>query len=117
SEGASVVVNYYNRPEQAADTQAKCQGAGCKSVTIQADVSNTTDTRRLIDETYKQRGRCDIIVNNAGIEIASPFWDVTEKDYDAVVNVNLRGPFFLTQAFVRRLRDANLPGRVINISS
>jgi glucose 1-dehydrogenase len=117
SEGASVVVNYHNHPEQADDTQAKCQAAGGKAVTIQADVSILTDTQRLIDETYKQLSRCDILVNNAGIEIASPFWDVSEQDYDAVLNVNLKGPFFLTQAFVRRLRDAKLPGRVINISS
>src|SRR5207237_4686882 len=70
-----------------------------------------------IDETAKQLGRADILVNNAGIEIGAPFWDVAEKDYDAVLNVNLKGAFFLTQAFVRRLRDAKLPGRIINISS
>ena len=45
------------------------------------------------------------------------FWDVTEADYDAVLDVNLKGAFFLTQAFVRKLRDAKRPGRVINISS
>jgi glucose 1-dehydrogenase len=117
SEGATIVVDYRNHPEQAADTQAKCQAAGGKAITIQADVSILTDTQRLIDETYRQLGRADILVNNAGIEIESPFWDVTEKDYDAVLNVNLKGAFFLTQAFVRRLRDAKLPGRVINISS
>jgi len=73
--------------------------------------------QRLIDETYTQLGRADILVNNAGIEIEAAFWDVTEADYDAVLNVNLKGAFFLTQAFVRRLRDAKQPGRIINISS
>jgi glucose 1-dehydrogenase len=57
------------------------------------------------------------LVNNAGIEKGADFWDITEADYDAVLNVNLKGAFFLTQAFVRRLRDAKKPGRVINISS
>ncbi len=70
-----------------------------------------------VDQAYTQLGRCDILVNNAGIEIEAPFWEVTEKDYDAVLNVNLKGAFFLTQAFVRRLRDAKQPGRIINISS
>jgi glucose 1-dehydrogenase len=117
SEGATVVVDYRNHPEQANDTKAKCEAAGGKAITIQADVSILADTQRLVDETYKQLGRCDILVNNAGIEIESPFWEVTEAAYDAVLNVNLKGAFFLTQAFVRPLIKAKLPGRVINISS
>ena len=117
SEGATVVVDYRNHIEQAQDTKAKAEAAGGKAILVQADVSVLADTQNLVDQAYKQLGRCDILVNNAGIEIESPFWDVTEKDYDAVLNVNLKGAFFLTQAFVRRLRDAKLPGRVINISS
>jgi glucose 1-dehydrogenase len=116
-EGATVVVDYRNHPEQADDTKTKCEAAGGKAITIQADVSILADNQRLIDETYKQLGRADILVNNAGIEIESPFWEVTEKDYDAVLNVNLKGAFFLTQAFVRPLIKAKLSGRVINISS
>lgn len=117
SEGATVVVDYRNHPDQALDTQAKAEAAGGKACCVQADVSILADTQRLIDETYKQLGRCDILVNNAGIEIESPFWEVTEKDYDAVLNVNLKGAFFLTQAFVRPLIKTKQPGRVINISS
>jgi glucose 1-dehydrogenase len=117
SEGATVVVDYRSHPEQADDTKAKCEAAGGKAITIQADVSILADTQRLIDETYKQLGRADILVNNAGIEIESPFWEVTEAAYDAVLNVNLKGAFFLTQAFVRPLIKARLPGRIINISS
>jgi glucose 1-dehydrogenase len=117
SQGATVVVDYRNHPEQADDTKAKCIAAGGTAITIQADVSILADTQRLIDEAYTQLGRADILVNNAGIEIEAPFWEVTEKDYDTVLNVNLKGAFFLTQFFVRRLRDAKLPGRIINISS
>jgi glucose 1-dehydrogenase len=117
SEGATVVVDYRNHPEQANDTKTKCEAAGGKAITVQADVSILADTQRLIEQTYTQLGRADILVNNAGIEIKAPFWEVTEKDYDAVLNVNLKGAFFLTQAFVQRLISAKLPGRVINISS
>jgi glucose 1-dehydrogenase len=117
SQGATVVVNYRTHPDQADDTKAMCEAAGGKAITIQADVSLLADTQRLIDETYAQLGRADILVNNAGIEIEAPFWEITETDYDAVLNVNLKGAFFLAQAFVRRLRDAKLPGRIINISS
>jgi glucose 1-dehydrogenase len=117
SQGATVVVDYRNHPEQADDTKAKCIAAGGTAITIQADVSILADTQRLIDEAYTQLGRADILVNNAGIEIEAPFWEVTEKDYDTVLNVNLKGAFFLTQAFVRPLIKSKLPGRVINISS
>src|ERR1700721_1614483 len=117
SEGASVVVDYRNHSDQAQDTKTKAEAVGGKAILVQADVSVLADTQNLVDQAYKQLGRCDILVNNAGIEIEAPFWEVTEKDYDAVLNVNLKGAFFLTQAFVRRLRDAKLPGRVVNISS
>jgi glucose 1-dehydrogenase len=117
SEGATVVVDYRDHPEQADDTKAKAEAAGGKAITIQADVAKIADTQSLVDQTWQQLGRCDILVNNAGIEKEAAFLDVTEADYDAVLDVNLKGAFFLTQAFVRRLRDAKQPGRVINISS
>ena len=117
SEGATIVVDYRNRPEQAMDTKTKAEAAGGKAITVQSDVTRMADTQNLVDQAYLQLGRCDILVNNAGIEKRADFWDVTEQDYDAVLNVNLKGAFFLTQFFVRRLRDAKLPGRIINISS
>ena len=117
SEGASVVVNYRGKPDGANVTKSQIEAAAGKAITVQADVSKLTDTQSLVDQTYQQLGRCDILVNNAGIEKSADFWDVTEADYDAVLNVNLKGAFFLTQAFVRRLRDAKQPGRIINISS
>jgi len=117
TEGANIVVDYRNHPEGADDTKSKIEAAGSKAITVQADVSKLADTQNLIDQAYQQLGRCDILVNNAGVEKNAVFWDVTEADYDAVLGVNLKGPFFLTQAFVHRLRNAKQPGRVINISS
>jgi glucose 1-dehydrogenase len=117
SEGATVVVDYRNNIEKSQETASKAEAAGGKAILVRADVTSLSDTQNLIDQAYQQLGRCDILVNNAGIEKNAPFWDVTEADYDAVLNVNLKGAFFLTQAFVRRLRDAKLPGRIINISS
>ena len=71
----------------------------------------------MVDAGWEQLGKIDILVNNAGVEKGSEFTDVSEADYDLVLGVNLKGPFFTTQAFVKRLIAANLPGRVINISS
>jgi glucose 1-dehydrogenase len=116
-EGADCVVDYRDHIDQAQQTQGKIAAAGGKSILVHADVTNLADTEHLVAEAYAQLGRCDILVNNAGIEKGANFWDVTEADYDAVLNVNLKGAFFLTQAFVKRLLNAKQPGRVINISS
>ncbi len=116
-EGADCVIDYVVQPEEAQGTVAKITAAGGKAVTVQADVSVLTDCTKLIEQAWTQLGSCDILVNNAGIERSADFVDVTEADYDAVLGVNLKGAFFLTQAFVRKLKDAKKPGRVINISS
>jgi glucose 1-dehydrogenase len=117
SEGAAVVVDYRKNLDQAQETKSRIEASGSKAILVKADVSNLADTQNLVDQAHQQLGRCDILINNAGIEKEAAFWDVTEADYDAVLNVNLKGAFFLAQAFVRRLRDAKLPGRIINVSS
>jgi len=118
SEGASVVIDYHSHPEGAEETQKQIAASnGGKSVITQADVSTVEGGQKLVDAAWQQLGGCDILVNNAGIEKGADFWEVTEKDYDAVVDLNLKGAFFITQAFVRKLREAKKPGRVINISS
>ncbi len=117
SEGASVVIDYTGQIAGAEETLQQVQAAGGKGIIVEGDVTKTADTQNLVEQAWQQLGSCDILVNNAGVEKGAPFWDVTEADYDLVLNVNLKGAFFLTQAFVRRLRDAKRPGRVINISS
>jgi glucose 1-dehydrogenase len=116
-EGADLVVDYRDHIEQAHATVDKIHAAGGRSVMVQADVSNLADCTNLIEQAWQQLGSCDILVNNAGIEKSADFVDVTEADFDAVMNVNLKGAFFLTQAFVRRLIAVKKPGRIINISS
>ncbi|WP_158823043.1 SDR family NAD(P)-dependent oxidoreductase [Granulicella sp. S156] len=116
-EGANCVVDYRDHVEQAQATADKITAAGGKAILVHADVSVLSDCSNLIEQAWQQLGSCDILVNNAGVEKGADFWDVTEADYDFVLNVNLKGAFFLTQAFVRKLRDAKKPGRVINISS
>jgi glucose 1-dehydrogenase len=116
-EGADAVIDYRDHPDSANETKTKIEAAGGKAILVQADVSKLADTQSLVDQAWQQLGRCDILVNNAGVEKHAAFCDVTEADYDTVLGVNLKGAFFLTQAFVRRLRDAKMPGRVINMSS
>lgn len=116
-DGAHCVIDYRDHTDEANETKRRIEAAGAKAVMVHADVTVMEDVHNLIDQAWQQLGSCDILVNNAGIEKRAAFLDVDEANYDSVLAVNLRGPFFLTQAFVRRLRDAQKPGRVINISS
>jgi glucose 1-dehydrogenase len=117
AEGAKIIVDYVGQPEGAEETARAIQSTGGDAEIVAADVTNLDAVRTLVDTAWSRFGSADILVNNAGMEKKSDFWDTTEADYDKVMAVNLRGPFFLSQAFVRRLRDAKKPGRIINISS
>lgn len=121
-EGADIVINYRSNPEGAEETLKKVKAAGGKchpaeGFTLQADAGKVADVQRMITESVEHFGQVDILVNNAGIEKNADFWDVTEADFDAVINVNLKGVFFATQAFVQHRKLVNQPGKVINISS
>jgi glucose 1-dehydrogenase len=115
--GAKLVINYAGHREGAEETLKQVEAAGARGIFVQGDVSKLADLQTLIDQGWEAFGSVDILVNNAGMEKKADFWDVTEDDYNRVLGVNLKGPFFLTQAFVRRLRAAKKPGRIINISS
>ncbi len=116
-EGAKVIVDYVGDPAGAETTQRAIAQAGGTGEIVQADVTSAGADRNLVDAAWSRFGSADILVNNAGMEHKADFWDTAEADYDKVLSVNLRGPFFLTQAFVRRLRDVKKPGRIVNISS
>ena len=116
-EGATVIVDYVGPSEGAEETERAIEECGSQGIIVQADVTRDEDIFKLVDTAWSKFGSADILVNNAGMEKKSMFWDTPESDYDKILAVNLRGPFFLSQAFVRRLRDAKKPGRIVNISS
>jgi len=117
TEGAKVVVDYVGQPEGAQETARAIKAAGGEVEIVQADVTVPSAIHTLVESAWSRFGSADILVNNAGLEKKSSFFDTTVADYDKVMDVNLRGPFFLSQAFVRRLRDAKRPGQIVNISS
>ena len=116
-DGADVVINYNSDPGGADAAVAEIRTLGRHAVALKGDVGTVDGVRTLIADSVKALGGLDVLVNNAGIERHAAFWDVTEADFDAVLNVNLKGVFFATQAFVQHCRAAGQPGRVINISS
>jgi glucose 1-dehydrogenase len=116
-EGADIVLNYHSHPEEADDVKGKITALGRRAVSVGADLGTVEGVAKLIEDGVAGLGRIDILVNNAGVEKNASFWDVTEKDYDLVLNLNLKGPFFTTQAFVQHLQARKAGGKVINISS
>ena len=116
-EGADIVIDYRSHPEGAEETQAKVEGSGRKGFIVKADLGVVSDIRQMIASAIQNFGKLDILVNNAGIEKNADFWSVTEADYDSVINVNLKGVFFATQAMVQHLIETKQPGKIINISS
>jgi glucose 1-dehydrogenase len=116
-EGAEVIIDDRVADERTAETLRQVQATGRRGMVIGADLADTAATKRMVAEGVREMGRIDILVNNAGVERNAPFWNVTEKDYDFVMNINLRGTFFATQAFVQHLRETGRPGKIINISS
>jgi glucose 1-dehydrogenase len=117
TEGADIIINYRSHPDDAQETKAKVEAIGGKGLIVKADLRIVTDVKRMVAESIQNFGKLDILVNNAGMEKHASFWDVTEADYDDVLNVNLKGVFFATQALVQHLIETNRPGKIINISS
>lgn len=116
-EGANVVVNYIGNMEMANEVQANIENLGGKAITVQGDVSKVADIENLFAKAIEAFGQVDILVNNAGVERHAPFWEVTEKDYDFVMNVNTKGTFFASQAMAKHLIETKRRGKIVNISS
>lgn len=116
-DGAKIVINYRSSEDEAEETKEKVEQVGSEALIVQADLSKVDQINHLVQETINHFGKIDILVNNAGLEKHDDFWDVTESDYDLVLNVNLKAVFFATQAVVKHFRETNNKGRIINISS
>lgn len=115
--GADVVVNYRSTKGGADEAVAKIRAMGRRAEAIQADVGNVASARKLVADSIAALGGLDVLVNNAGIEIAAPLLEIKEEDYRKVIDTNLTAPLFLTQEFVRHLVAEKRPGKVINNSS
>ena len=113
-DGAIVVVNYSKSADNAQQVVTGIQAKGGKAVVFQADLSQISDARRLVSETAKQFGRLDILVNNAGMFLPKALVDTTEEDFDQIIALNAKGPYFAMQEAANVLKDG---GRIVNIST
>jgi 3-oxoacyl-[acyl-carrier protein] reductase len=115
-EGASVVVNYLDSQAAAEEIASQIRALGQRAVPAAGDVARAADVRRLV-EVGESLGGIDILVNNAGIFPRVEFLDMTEAQWDEVLNVNLKGTFLCTQAVAQKLVERGRGGAVINLAS
>src|SRR5689334_15502773 len=122
-EGANVIINYRTGQKDAEETlatilkQANGRAANRKYVVLQADVSQADQVLKLFADSVAALGDIDIVVNNAGIQIASPTEQIELSDFDHVLNVNLRGAFICSREAVRHFLQRGKRGVILNNSS
>ena len=127
-EGVDVAINYVGRPDGAEATRETIEHgvdicmkqmseAGTDPILVEADVSDADEVARMFEQVQNKYGRLDILINNAGIQIAEDTDQLRVEDFDKVLAVNLRGAFLCAQQAVRRFLADGTPGSIVNVSS
>jgi 3-oxoacyl-[acyl-carrier protein] reductase len=114
--GADVIVNYRHRQDDALETCRLIRNLHRRTLAVQADVSLASEVARLVAAAEQDLGPVDILVNNAGISRPQLLEEITERDWDELLAVNLKSAFLVTQAVLPGMRSRRW-GRIINISS
>jgi 3-oxoacyl-[acyl-carrier protein] reductase/pteridine reductase len=115
-DGADIVVNYRASREEAESLVREIEGMGRRAVAIQADVSRRDDVKKMFAEVEREFASLDILVNNAGKFFAAKFEDLTESQWDDILNANLKSQFLCAQAAAAIMKRRGR-GRIINLSS
>jgi glucose 1-dehydrogenase len=123
-QGANVAINYLSTPDEAAGTEEqvhtclrKVRQHGVRDILVQADVSCEEDVVRMVREAGERLGGLDILINNAGIQIARPSEQLGGDEFDRVLAVDLRGSFLCAREAIKRFLADETRGVVINVSS
>lgn len=114
--GAAVMISDINL-QAADDTAGQIRARGGKAKAVKADASSVADAKRVVQETVQAFGHLDILVNNAGIYPMTPALEVTEALWDKVLDINLKGLFFYTQAAAQEMIKEGHAGKIVNIAS
>jgi NAD(P)-dependent dehydrogenase (short-subunit alcohol dehydrogenase family) len=116
-EGARVAINYHQNAEGARQTLDQVRATGREGEIIQADVRTAEAARDLVNRAADRFGRLDVLVNNSGITSWGPFLEYTEAAFDDVLDTNLKGSYFGSQAAARRMIAQGTGGRILLVSS
>jgi 3-oxoacyl-[acyl-carrier protein] reductase len=113
--GADISVSDVNL-EKAEETAKEIQALGRRAIAIKVDVAKLDDVEKMVAATLSQFGQIDILINNAGIARDKLILRMTEEDWDAVLNINLKGTFNCTKSVVRHMSKQK-SGKIVNIAS
>lgn len=116
AQGVNVAVNYAGSAAAAEAVAEECRALGVESFAIQGNVACEADAQNLIAQTLERFGRIDVLVNNAGITRDNLMMRMSEEDFDAVLNTNLKGAFHCMKAACRPMMKQR-SGRIVNVSS
>ncbi|MGH9718436.1 MAG: SDR family NAD(P)-dependent oxidoreductase [Candidatus Acidiferrales bacterium] len=116
AEGAAAIVNYATSKSEAEAVVSEITAAGGRSIAVQADVTQRAEVRRLISTAEREFGRIDILVNNVGVFFSAKFAELTEEQWDRVMNTNLKSQYLCSQE-VAPIMKRQGRGRIINLSS
>ena len=114
--GADVAVNYRSREKEAQEVCAAVRDLGRRALPLKADISRAGEVSRMVDAIEQELGGVSILVNNAGILTQKPLDEISEADWDEMIDVNLKSAFLVCQRVVPGMR-AKRWGRIINLSS
>lgn len=117
AEGAHVVVNYRPRPENEEKVKQQLAGYATEGAAAPGNASDRTAMVSAVHTAVERFGRLDIAVSNAGIEIQRPFLEVTDDEWNQVIDVNLRGAFLLSQLAARQMVAQGQGGKLLFVSS
>ena len=115
-EGADVVVAALHE-ENGRETCQMVEKAGRRALLVQTDVRKITDIQNMVDRTMEAFGKIDILVANAGVQRFTPFLEVSEEEFDWIIDTNLKGCYFCGQRVAREMVKAGRGGKIINIGS
>ena len=116
-EGATVVVDYVGSADEADALVRQLSDEGHRAIAVQADVSKRDAVTAMVERTVREFGRIDVLVNNAGITAGADFLEMTDAEWDLVLDVDLKGTFLCSQACARAMKDQGGGGAIVNISS
>jgi 3-oxoacyl-[acyl-carrier protein] reductase len=115
-QGADVAINYRKHDIEANEVAKRIEKLGRKCLVIKADVTSITDAESMFNQVIKEFGRLDILVCNAGINKDRVIWKMSEKDWDHVINVNLKGYFIYNKLAAEKFKEQR-SGKIVNITS
>ena len=115
--GADVAINWLDDEGAAAGVADQVRTQGRRALTVEADIANIEQSQAMVAAVEQGLGPIDVLINNAGVFPRVPFLEMTESDWDYVLNVNLKGTCFCAQAVARAMVAAGRPGVVINLTS